>query len=74
MYPVGSDIYEVDVGAFAQLFIAFFAAVDIGCGHIRFPKELLAGFCALLFIVAQGLDLNARDVCPAFYGSGASHS
>ena len=72
--PVGSNVNEVDILAFAELFVAFFAAVDVSGRHAGVAKIFVAGFGALAFVVAECLNFGTIDVCPAENGTRATHA
>ena len=72
--PVGGDIYQVDVIAFAQLFIAFCARIDFRTGHTCTLQIALTSFCPHSLIVAQCHDLRAGDMRKAFHRTRATHA
>ena len=74
VHPVGSHIYQVDIIALAKFFITFLARIDGGFGERGLLQIALAGFRPFLFVVAQGNNLRARDVCETFHSTGTAHS
>ena len=72
--PVGSYIYQVDVGTLAQLLVTLFAAVD-GCrGQSGITQILLASLGARCFIVTQSHNLYTGDVAEAFHSAWSAHT
>ena len=72
--PVGGDVYDVDVGAFAELFPALLAAILGGGGASGVLQVFLRLGQTLGVLVAQGLDGGAVDIGPAIHGARAAHA
>jgi hypothetical protein len=72
--PVGSNVYEVDVVALAELLITLLAVVDVGGDQVSIAEVLLASLSASLFIVAESNNLNTGDVSETHYSPGTTHT
>ncbi|CDF23021.1 uncharacterized protein BN736_00910 [Prevotella sp. CAG:617] len=74
VFPVGSDVYEVDVFAFANFLVSLFTVVDVCRWKTGFTQELLAAFGTRFLVVAEGYNLYTGDVSEALYSTGTTHT
>ena len=75
MNPVGCDVDDVDVLAFAHLLVCIYTAT---VGHSSmssmFIKLLLAKLYAVSLYVTKSHDVRSRNLAPSFYGTNPAHS
>ena len=72
--PVGANIHEVDIGAFAEFHITVFAAIDIGERHACALQIALAVFGTFFFIVAESFHFHAWDIHKSFHSRRSAHT
>ena len=75
MNPVGCDVDDVDVLAFAHLLVCIYTAT---VGHSPMSsvliKPLLAKLYAIGLYVTERHDVRSRNLAPSFYGIYSAHS
>ena len=74
MLPVGSDVYEVDVGALAQLLISLLAIVNGSRSQSVLAQALVLLLCTLLYEVAKSNYFNTRDKAEVLYCTRTTHA
>ena len=72
--PVCSNVYKVNIGAFADFLIPELAVVNIGRGKAGLTQVFLALFCALFVVVAQGYYFYTRNMGKTCNGTRATHA
>ena len=72
--PVGCYIYKVYILALTQRLIAILTIVDIRGHKALLIEKTLTRISALTLIIAQGNNLNARDMCKAHHSPWATHT
>ena len=75
MNPVGCDVDDVDVLAFAHLLVCIYTAT---VGHSSVSsvliKPLLAKLYTVSLYVTKSHDVRSRNLAPSFYGTNSAHS
>ena len=72
--PVGCNVYQVNVFAFAERFISFCTWIHSCFRKTSFLQVFLAFFCTFFFIVTQSYDFSSGNVSKTFYCSRTTHS
>ena len=75
MNPVGCDVDDVDVLAFAHFLVCIYTAtVSHSSMSSVLIKPLLAKFYAVGLYVTERHDVRSRDLAPSFYCTDSAHS
>ena len=72
--PVGADVDQIDVAAFAELLPAVRTRILRSLRSRLFPEHGLAACEICLFQIAKGHDLHAVEVHEPFDGADAAHA
>ena len=75
VYPVGADIYQVDVIPFAQLLVNLgVPGITRRLRELPVGQRLLGCFNILRQDIAKGDDLHSWNIRVSFHGRGAPHT